>query len=152
MVEIMASLKNHKKKEILFEMDDIKLMNPNIKQENELREKLEQVGNIFDNEVTFEAGIDIIRYILLELTNIDNDEINSMTDEELDLAFDGDEVLVALSEAIEGLIKTIVTKMATEYKRQFKMFTMILEANKNEEKVNKIIEAIRDFENSTENK
>lgn len=148
----MASLKNHKKKEILFEMDDIKLMNPNIKQENELREKLEQVGNIFDNEVTFEAGIDIIRYILLELTNIDNDEINSMTDEELDLAFDGDEVLVALSEAIEGLIKTIVTKMATEYKRQFEMFTMILEANKNEEKVNKIIEAIRDFENSTENK
>ena len=143
----MASLKNHKKKEILFEMDDIKLMNPNIKQENELREKLEQVGNIFDNEVTFEAGIDIIRYILLELTNIDNDEINSMTDEELDLAFDGDEVLVALSEAIEGLIKTIVTKMATEYKRQFEMFTMILEANKNEEKVNKIIEAIRDFEN-----
>ena len=148
----MASLKNHKKKEILFEMDDIKLMNPNIKQENELREKLEQVGNILDDEVTFEAGIDIIRYILLELTNIDNDEINSMTDEELDLAFDGDEVLVALSEAIEGLIKTIVTKMATEYKRQFKMFTMILEANKNEEKVNKIIEAIRDFENSTENK
>ena len=148
----MASLKNHKKKEILFEMDDIKLMNPTIKQENELREKLEQVGNIFDNKVTFEAGIDIIRYILLELTNIDNDEINSMTDEELDLAFDGDEVLVALSEAIEGLIKTIVTKMATEYKRQFEMFTMILEANKNEEKVNKIIEAIRDFENSTENK
>ena len=148
----MASLKNHKKKEILFEMDDIKLMNPTIKQENELREKLEQVGNIFDNEVTFEAGIDIIRYILLELTNIDNDEINSMTDEELDLAFDGDEVLVALSEAIEGLIRTIVTKMATEYKRQFEMFTMILEANKNEEKVNKIIEAIRDFENSTENK
>ena len=148
----MASLKNHKKKEILFEMDDIKLMNPNIKQENELREKLEQVGNILDDEVTFEAGIDIIRYILLELTNIDNDEINSMTDEELDLAFDGDEVLVALSEAIEGLIKTIVTKMATEYKRQFEMFTMILEANKNEEKVNKIIEAIRDFENSTENK
>ena len=143
----MASLKNHKKKEILFEMDDIKLMNPNIKQENELREKLEQVGNILDDEVTFEAGIDIIRYILLELTNIDNDEINSMTDEELDLAFDGDEVLVALSEAIEGLIKTIVTKMATEYKRQFEMFTMILEANKNEEKVNKIIEAIRDFEN-----
>ena len=143
----MASLKNHKKKEILFEMDDIKLMNPTIKQENELREKLEQVGNIFDNKVTFEAGMDIIRYILLELTNIDNDEINSMTDEELDLAFDGDEVLVALSEAIEGLIKTIVTKMATEYKRQFEMFTMILEANKNEEKVNKIIEAIRDFEN-----
>lgn len=143
----MASLKNHKKKEILFEMDDIKLMNPTIKQENELREKLEQVGNIFDNEVTFEAGMDIIRYILLELTNIDNDEINSMTDEELDLAFDGDEVLLALSEAIEGLIKTIVTKMATEYKRQFEMFTMILEANKNEEKVNKIIEAIRDFEN-----
>ena len=148
----MASLKNHKKKEILFEMDDIKLMNPNIKQENELREKLEQVGNILDDEVTFEAGIDIIRYILLELTNIDNDEINSMTDEELDLAFDGDEVLVALSEAIERLIRTIVTKMATEYKRQFEMFTMILEANKNEEKVNKIIEAIRDFENSTENK
>ena len=148
----MASLKNHKKKEILFEMDDIKLMNPTIKQENELREKLEQVGNIFNNEVTFEAGMDIIRYILLELTNIDNDEINSMTDEELDLAFDGDEVLVALSEAIEGLIRTIVTKMATEYKRQFEMFTMILEANKNEEKVNKIIEAIRDFENSTENK
>lgn len=148
----MASLKNHKKKEILFEMDDIKLMNPNIKQENELREKLEQVGNILDDEVTFEAGIDIIRYILLELTNIDNDEINSMTDEELDLVFDGDEVLVALSEAIEGLIKTIVTKMAIEYKRQFEMFTMILEANKNEEKVNKIIEAIRDFENSTENK
>ena len=148
----MASLKNHKKKEILFEMDDIKLMNPNIKQENELREKLEQVGNILDDEVTFEAGIDIIRYILLELTNIDNDEINSMTDEELDLAFDGDEVLVALSEAIEGLIRTIVIKMATEYKRQFEMFTMILEANKNEEKVNKIIEAIRDFENSTENK
>lgn len=143
----MASLKNHKKKEILFEMDDIKLMNPTIKQENELREKLEQVGNIFDNEVTFEAGMDIIRYILLELTNIDNDEINSMTDEELDLAFDGDEVLLALSEAIEGLIRTIVTKMATEYKRQFEMFTMILEANKNEEKVNKIIEAIRDFEN-----
>ena len=143
----MASLKNHKKKEILFEMDDIKLMNPTIKQENELREKLEQVGNIFDNEVTFEAGMDIIRYILLELTNIDNDEINSMTDEELDLAFDGDEVLLALSEAIEKLIKTIVTKMATEYKRQFEMFTMILEANKNEEKVNKIIEAIRDFEN-----
>lgn len=143
----MASLKNHKKKEILFEMDDIKLMNPTIKQENELREKLEQVGNIFNNEVTFEAGMDIIRYILLELTNIDNDEINSMTDEELDLAFDGDEVLVALSEAIEGLIRTIVTKMATEYKRQFEMFTMILEANKNEEKVNKIIEAIRDFEN-----
>ena len=143
----MASLKNHKKKEILFEMDDIKLMNPTIKQENELREKLEQVGNIFDNEVTFEAGMDIIRYILLELTNIDNDEINSMTDEELDLAFDGDEVLVALSGAIEGLIRTIVTKMATEYKRQFEMFTMILEANKNEEKVNKIIEAIRDFEN-----
>ena len=142
----MASLKNHKKKEILFEMDDIKLMNPTIKQENELREKLEQVGNIFDNEVTFEAGMDIIRYILLELTNIDNDEINSMTDEELDLAFDGDEVLLALSEAIERLIKTIVTKMATEYKRQFEMFTMILEANKNEEKVNKIIEAIRDFE------
>lgn len=143
----MASLKNHKKKEILFEMDDIKLMNPTIKQENELREKLEQVGNIFNNEVTFEAGMDIIRYILLELTNIDNDEINSMTDEELDLVFDGDEVLLALSEAIEGLIKTIVTKMATEYKRQFEMFTMILEANKNEEKVNKIIEAIRDFEN-----
>ena len=143
----MASLKNHKKKEILFEMDDIKLMNPTIKQENELREKLEQVGNIFNNEVTFEAGMDIIRYILLELTNIDNNEINSMTDEELDLAFDGDEVLVALSKAIEGLIKTIVTKMATEYKRQFEMFTMILEANKNEEKVNKIIEAIRDFEN-----
>ena len=143
----MASLKNHKKKEILFEMDDIKLMNPTIKQENELREKLEQVGNIFDNEVTFEAGMDIIRYILLELTNIDNNEINSMTDEELDLAFDGDEVLVALSESIEGLIRTIVTKMATEYKRQFEMFTMILEANKNEEKVNKIIEAIRDFEN-----
>ena len=143
----MASLKNHKKKEILFEMDDIKLMNPTIKQENELREKLEQVGNIFNNEVTFEAGMDIIRYILLELTNIDNDEINSMTDEELDLAFDGYEVLLALSEAIEGLIKTIVTKMATEYKRQFEMFTMILEANKNEEKVNKIIEAIRDFEN-----
>ena len=143
----MASLKNHKKKEILFEMDDIKLMNPTIKQENELREKLEQVGNIFNNEVTFEAGMDIIRYILVELTNIDNDEINSMTDEELDLAFDGDEVLVALSEAIERLIRTIVTKMATEYKRQFEMFTMILEANKNEEKVNKIIEAIRDFEN-----
>ena len=143
----MASLKNHKKKEILFEMDDIKLMNPTIKQENELREKLEQVGNIFNNEVTFEAGMDIIRYILLELTNIDNDEINSMTDEELDLAFDGDEVLLAFSEAIEGVIKTIVSKMATENKRQFEMFTMILEANKNEEKVNKIIEAIRDFEN-----
>lgn len=143
----MASLKNHKKKEILFEMDDIKLMNPTIKQENELREKLEQVGNIFNNEVTFEAGMDIIRYILLELTNIDNDEINSMTDEELDLAFDGDEVLLALSEAIERLIKTIVTKMAKEYERQFEMFTMILEANKSEEKVNKIIETIRDFEN-----
>lgn len=117
----MASLKNHKKRSILFEMDDIVLKAPNKEQEKILKDKIAECSTINEDKASIEASMEIIRYILKELTNIDNKEIDSLTDEELDVALDGDEVLLALCREIEKLVTDIGRKLMLEIERALEL-------------------------------
>ena len=109
----MASLKNHKKEEILYNVDGIILYSPSAEQEVKLMDLIENNSSLKDGKVDIVAGMDIIRYILKELSNIDKKEIDDMTDRELDETLStGDSVIEGLVEVMVKIIERIGNKIA----------------------------------------
>ena len=76
----MASLKNHKKEEMLYNVDGIILYSPSVEQEAKLMDLIENSSSLKDGKIDIVAGMDIVRYILKELSNIENEDIDSLTD------------------------------------------------------------------------
>lgn len=109
----MASLKNHKKEEMLYNVDGIILYSPSVEQEAKLMDLIENSSSLKDGKIDIVAGMDIIRYILKELSNIENEEIDSMTDRELDETLStGDSAIEGLVEAVVKIIEKIGNKIA----------------------------------------
>ena len=109
----MASLKNHKKEEMLYNVDGIILYSPSVEQEVKLMDLIENSSSLKDGKIDIVAGMDIVRYILKELSNIDKKEIDDMTDRELDETLStGDSVIEGLVEVMVKIIERIGNKIA----------------------------------------
>lgn len=116
----MGILQNHKKKDIRFQKGDLVIYEPNEVQYDEIVKIVEQ--NVTTNEnldAQGELGIKSIRYLIRELTSI-GAEIDEMTDEELNLAFEnGDRDLKLFIRELSVLIGEIVEDI------QFKQYELI---------------------------
>ena len=109
----MASLKNHKKEEMLYNVNGIILYSPSVEQEVKLIDLIENSSSLKDGKIDIVAGMDIVRYILKELSNIDKKEIDDMTDRELDETLStGDSVIEGLVEVMVKIIERIGNKIA----------------------------------------
>ncbi len=138
----MASLKNHKREEELYNADGIILYNPSNKQEKKIIELLEKTTTLNNGELDMVAGMEVIRYVLKELTKIDNEEIDGMTDEELDETLSsGDSVIDGLVEIMIRLIERIGNKMANSLISQMNELNNMI-------KITEGFRSLGEFENS----
>ena len=72
----MASIRKHAKSNIRAKYDDIIVYNPSKKQVEELKELITNSLRLSNGEIQGDFGFDIIRKLIKDFTNIDNDEID----------------------------------------------------------------------------
>lgn len=133
----MASLRNRKINN-LFEMDGIILKSPSKKEREELKTLISNNSALTQTELELKSPLEVVRWILINLSNIDNDELNMMTDEELELKLDEDMVMSDLKREIIKLAEWATEDLAFDLERQMKDFNSVLRAIDNNNNINEL--------------
>lgn len=134
----MGLLKQHQKKEYLYESKDFKLFTPTDYQRNELMNMVAENSKIQDDELVGELGLKSIRYILRELTNIGS-EVDEIDDKELESLLDnGDRELQLLMREVENLLHEIAEDILHKTTRDIKLMNDMLNALDTNGDVNKL--------------
>lgn len=133
----MASLRNRKINN-LFEMDGIILKSPSKKEREELKAVISNNSALTQTELELKSPLEVVRWILINLSNIDNDELNMMTDEELELKLDEDMVMSDLKREIIKLAEWATEDLAFDLERQMKDFNSVLRAIDNNNNINEL--------------
>ena len=124
----MASIKKHTKSNIRAKYDDIIVYNPNKKQAEELKELITNSLRLSNGEIQGDFGFDIIRKLIKDFTNIDNDEIDALSDEELDELSDlADNTLSAVFNELETILTEVTEKIAQDTIRDLKKIVANIE-------------------------
>lgn len=124
----MASIKKHTKSNIRAKYDDIIVYNPSKKQAEELKELITNSLRLSNGEIQGDFGFDIIRKLIKDFTNIDNDEIDALSDEELDELSDlADNTLSAVFNELEAILTEVTEKIAQDTIRDLKKIVANIE-------------------------
>ena len=124
----MASIKKHTKSNIRAKYDDIIVYNPSKKQAEELKELITNSLRLSNGEIQGDFGFDIIRKLIKDFTNIDNDEIDALSDEELDELSDlADNTLSAVFNELEVILTEVTEKIAQDTIRDLKKIVANIE-------------------------
>lgn len=124
----MASIRKHAKSNIRAKYDDIIVYNPSKKQVEELKELITNSLRLSNGEIQGDFGFDIIRKLIKDFTNIDNDEIDALSDEELDELSDlADNTLSAVFNELEVILTEITEKIAQDTIRDLKKIVANIE-------------------------
>ena len=124
----MASIKKHTKSNIRAKYDDIIVYNPSKKQVEELKELITNSLRLSNGEIQGDFGFDIIRKLIKDFTNIDNDEIDALSDEELDELSDlADNTLSAVFNELETILTEVTEKIAQDTIRDLKKIVANIE-------------------------
>ena len=124
----MASIRKHTKSNIRAKYDDIIVYNPNKKQAEELKELITNSLRLSNGEIQGDFGFDIIRKLIKDFTNIDNDEIDALSDEELDELSDlADNTLSAVFNELEVILTEVTEKIAQDTIRDLKKIVANIE-------------------------
>lgn len=134
----MGLLEKHIKKEIRYSSKDFILYEPTDFQREELTKIVMDNSKIEGDNLTAEYGIDIIRYILKEITNI-GEEVNELTNEELEKKLDnGDRELELLIREITTLLEEISEDSVYILSKQVKMMNDLLNSLDTNGDINKL--------------
>lgn len=121
-------LKQHQKKEFRFIGKSLKLYEPTNYQREELSNIITENSKIENYELVGELGLNSIRYIIRELTNIGN-EIDEIEDRELESLLDnGDRELQLLMREIETLLHEISEDVLYQTTRNIRVVNDMLNA------------------------
>lgn len=124
----MASIRKHAKSNIRAKYDDIIVYNPSKKQAEELKELITNSLRLSNGEIQGDFGFDIIRKLIKDFTNIDNDEIDALSDEELDELSDlADNALSAVFNELEAILTEVTEKIAQDTIRDLKKIVANIE-------------------------
>ena len=124
----MASIRKHTKSNIRAKYDDIIIYNPSKKQAEELKELITNSLRLSNGEIQGDFGFDIIRKLIKDFTNIDNDEIDALSDEELDELSDlADNTLSAVFNELEVILTEVTEKIAQDTIRDLKKIVANIE-------------------------
>lgn len=124
----MASIRKHAKSNIRAKYDDIIVYNPSKKQVEELKELITNSLRLSNGEIQGDFGFDIIRKLIKDFTNIDNDEIDALSDEELDELSDlADNTLSAVFNELEVILTEVTEKIAQDTIRDLKKMVANIE-------------------------
>ena len=124
----MASIRKHTKSNIRAKYDDIIVYNPSKKQVEELKELITNSLRLSNGEIQGDFGFDIIRKLIKDFTNIDNDEIDALSDEELDELSDlADNTLSAVFNELEVILTEVTEKIAQDTIRDLKKIVANIE-------------------------
>jgi hypothetical protein len=124
----MASIRKHAKSNIRAKYDDIIVYNPSKKQVEELKELITNSLRLSNGEIQGDFGFDIIRKLIKDFTNIDNDEIDALSDEELDELSDlADNTLSAVFNELEVILTEVTEKIAQDTIRDLKKIVANIE-------------------------
>lgn len=124
----MASIRKHTKSNIRAKYDDIIIYNPSKKQAEELKELITNSLRLSNGEIQGDFGFDIIRKLIKDFTNIDNDEIDALSDEELDELSDlADNTLSAVFNELEAILTEVTEKIAQDTIRDLKKIVANIE-------------------------
>lgn len=124
----MASIRKHAKSNIRAKYDDIIIYNPSKKQVEELKELITNSLRLSNGEIQGDFGFDIIRKLIKDFTNIDNDEIDALSDEELDELSDlADNTLSAVFNELEVILTEVTEKIAQDTIRDLKKIVANIE-------------------------
>lgn len=124
----MASIRKHTKSNIRAKYDDIIVYNPSKKQAEELKELITNSLRLSNGEIQGDFGFDIIRKLIKDFTNIDNDEIDALSDEELDELSDlADNTLSAVFNELEIILTEVTEKIAQDTIRDLKKIVANIE-------------------------
>ena len=124
----MASIRKHAKSNIRAKYDDIIVYNPSKKQVEELKELITNSLRLSNGEIQGDFGFDIIRKLIKDFTNIDNDEIDALSDEELDELSDlADNTLSAVFNELEAILTEVTEKIAQDTIRDLKKIVANIE-------------------------
>lgn len=122
----MGILQKHQKKEIRYESKDFRLYNPSEIQRQELSKIVMDNSKIEGDNLTAEYGLNMIRFIFKELTNI-GEEVNELSDKELESLLDnGDRELELLIREVTLLIEEISEDSIYIITKQIKMINSLL--------------------------
>lgn len=122
----MGILQKHQKKEIRYESKDFRLYNPSEIQKQELTKIVMDNSKIEGDNLTAEYGLNMIRFIFKELTNI-GEEVNELSDSELELLLDnGDRELELLIREVTLLIEEVSEDSIYVITKQIKMINSLL--------------------------
>lgn len=143
----MSILRNHQKSDIRFQSEDIILFEPTVEFREELFKIISDQTVINDNgEVTGEVGLQLIKTIIRESSNI-GAEIDEISDEEFEMLLEnGDRVLTLFLREIGRLVEEIAEEISYRYQEQLKMMNTILNSINNsktleelDKKLNKVL-------------
>ena len=143
----MSILRNHQKSNIRFQSEDIILFEPTVEFREELFKIISDQTVINDNgEVTGEVGLQLIKTIIRESSNI-GAEIDEISDEEFEMLLEnGDRVLTLFLREIGRLVEEIAEEISYRYQEQLKMMNTILNSINNsktleelDKKLNKVL-------------
>lgn len=124
----MVSIRKHAKSNIRAKYDDIIVYNPSKKQVEELKELITNSLRLSNGEIQGDFGFDIIRKLIKDFTNIDNDEIDALSDEELDELSDlADNTLSAVFNELEVILTEVTEKIAQDTIRDLKKIVANIE-------------------------
>lgn len=124
----MASIRKHAKSNIRAKYDDIIVYNPSKKQVEELKGLITNSLRLSNGEIQGDFGFDIIRKLIKDFTNIDNDEIDALSDEELDELSDlADNTLSAVFNELEVILTEVTEKIAQDTIRDLKKIVANIE-------------------------
>lgn len=124
----MASIRKHAKSNIRAKYDDIIVYNPSKKQVEELKGLITNSLRLSNGEIQGDFGFDIIRKLIKDFTNIDNDEIDALSDEELDELSDlADNTLSAVFNELEAILTEVTEKIAQDTIRDLKKIVANIE-------------------------
>lgn len=124
----MTSIRKHTKSNIRAKYDDIIVYNPSKKQAEELKELITNSLRLSNGEIQGDFGFDIIRKLIKDFTNIDNDEIDALSDEELDELSDlADNTLSAVFNELEAILTEVTEKIAQDTIRDLKKIVANIE-------------------------
>lgn len=140
----MASIKKHIKQEVRAKFGDITVYNPNNKQRKELIQMIVDNTKISGGVIQGEFGLEMIRKMLKELTNINNKEIDALSDDELDELSDlADNYLYSVFNELEAILTEVTQKVASDTVRDLRR---IVDGIKELNNLEELSQTIKDFD------
>ena len=140
----MASIKKHIKQEVRTKFGDITVYNPNNKQRKELIQMIVDNTRISNGVIQGEFGLKMIRKMLKELTNINNKEIDALSDDELDELSDlADNYLYSVFNELEAILTEVAQEVASDTVRDLRR---IVDGIKELNNLEELSQTIKDFD------